>query len=159
VAFLHANLKPSPPFLSPPLHLSQGAKYHTSLSSCSLAYSTNRLFFNPLGLNSMSLSRAHPRILTSRWSRVYRRGFAGTARRSAEEVRIVEVGPRDGLQNEKNTIPLSTKIELIRRLAGTGIRTMEAGSFVAPNWVPQVSHLQVSGLSPPLLYRSRRIPI
>lgn len=56
----------------------------------------------------------------------------------------MEVGPRDGLQNEKNTIPLSTKIELIRRLAGTGIRTMEAGSFVAPKWVPQVSHFQVS---------------
>lgn len=73
-----------------------------------------------------------------------RRGFAGSARRSAEEVRIVEVGPRDGLQNEKNTIPLSTKIELIRRLAGTGIRTIEAGSFVAPKWVPQVSQFQVS---------------
>ncbi|MCJ1368218.1 hypothetical protein MMC16_007359 [Acarospora aff. strigata] len=88
----------------------------------------------------MSLSRSYPRILTLRWSRVYRRGFAGTARRPAEEVRIVEVGPRDGLQNEKNTISLSTKIELIRRLAGTGIRTMEAGSFVAPKWVPQMAN-------------------
>lgn len=62
----------------------------------------------------------------------------------------MEVGPRDGLQNEKNSIPLSTKIELIRRLAGTGIRTMEAGSFVAPKWVPQVSHSQLSGLPLPL---------
>ncbi len=92
-----------------------------------------------LAITTMSLSRSYPRILTTRWSRVCRRTFAGTARRSAEEVRIVEVGPRDGLQNEKNTISLETKLELIRRLAGTGIQTMEAGSFVAPHWVPQVS--------------------
>lgn len=86
----------------------------------------------------MSLSKSHPRILTARWSRVCRRGFAATATRKAEEVHIVEVGPRDGLQNEKTTVPLNTKLELIRRLAGTGIRNMEAGSFVAPKWVPQV---------------------
>lgn len=53
-------------------------------------------------------------------------------------VRLVEVGPRDGLQNEKKTIPLATKIELIERLARTGLSTIEAGSFVAPKWVPQV---------------------
>lgn len=53
-------------------------------------------------------------------------------------VRIVEVGPRDGLQNEKTTIPLATKIELIERLAQTGLTTIEAGSFVSPKWVPQV---------------------
>jgi hydroxymethylglutaryl-CoA lyase len=53
-------------------------------------------------------------------------------------VKIVEVGPRDGLQNEKKTIPLSTKIELIERLAKTGLKDIEAGSFVAPKWVPQV---------------------
>lgn len=50
----------------------------------------------------------------------------------------MEVGPRDGLQNEKNSVPLETKIELIRRLAQTGARNIEAGSFVAPKWVPQV---------------------
>lgn len=66
------------------------------------------------------------------------RTFATSPRRLAEEVRIVEVGPRDGLQNEKNTVPLKTKIELIQRLAKTGIRDIEAGSFVAPKWVPQV---------------------
>lgn len=55
-----------------------------------------------------------------------------------EEARIVEVGPRDGLQNEKKTIELDTKLELIRRLAQTGLRDIEAGSFVAPKWVPQV---------------------
>lgn len=55
-------------------------------------------------------------------------------------VKIVEVGPRDGLQNEKKTIPLATKIELIERLAKTGLTTIEAGSFVSPKWVPQVSY-------------------
>ncbi len=53
-------------------------------------------------------------------------------------IKIVEVGPRDGLQNEKKTIPLTTKIELISRLAKTGLTDIEAGSFVAPKWVPQV---------------------
>ncbi|KAF3765431.1 hypothetical protein M406DRAFT_97211 [Cryphonectria parasitica EP155] len=53
-------------------------------------------------------------------------------------VRIVEVGPRDGLQNEKTTIPLATKIELIERLAKTGLANIEAGSFVSPKWVPQM---------------------
>ncbi|CAN8104117.1 unnamed protein product [Discula destructiva] len=53
-------------------------------------------------------------------------------------VKIVEVGPRDGLQNEKTTISLATKIELIERLAKTGLMTIEAGSFVSPKWVPQM---------------------
>ena len=67
-----------------------------------------------------------------------RRQFSSTRTQCSEEVRIVEVGPRDGLQNEKATISLETKLELIRRLAGTGVRDIEAGSFVAPKWVPQV---------------------
>ena len=57
----------------------------------------------------------------------------------ADHVRIVEVGPRDGLQNEKSSIPLETKLELIRKLAQTGVTHMEAGSFVPAKWVPQVS--------------------
>ena len=72
-----------------------------------------------------------------------RRSLSTSTRRRAEEVRIVEVGPRDGLQNEKRSIPLKTKIELIRRLSRTGVRHMEAGSFVSPKWVPQVG-LQLS---------------
>lgn len=56
-------------------------------------------------------------------------------------VKLVEVGPRDGLQNEKKTIPLATKIELIERLAKTGLTTIEAGSFVSPKWVPQVGRI------------------
>ncbi|KAL7623813.1 hypothetical protein AAE478_005367 [Parahypoxylon ruwenzoriense] len=59
---------------------------------------------------------------------------------SNSKVKIVEVGPRDGLQNEKKSIPLSTKIELIERLAKTGVSFIEAGSFVSPKWVPQMDH-------------------
>ena len=54
-------------------------------------------------------------------------------------VRIVEVGPRDGLQNEKALIPTAAKIELIERLGAAGLQTIEAGSFVSPKWVPQMA--------------------
>ncbi len=54
-------------------------------------------------------------------------------------VRIVEVGPRDGLQNEKATIATADKIELIDRLSATGLRSIEATSFVSPKWVPQLA--------------------
>ncbi len=56
-----------------------------------------------------------------------------------ESVRMFEVGPRDGLQNEPAVIPTETKIELIDMLSGTGLRTIEVGSFVSPKWVPQMS--------------------
>jgi hydroxymethylglutaryl-CoA lyase len=56
-----------------------------------------------------------------------------------DSIRIVEVGPRDGLQNEKTIIPTATKIELIDRLSQTGLRTIEATSFVSPKWVPQLA--------------------
>ena len=54
-------------------------------------------------------------------------------------VRIVEVGPRDGLQNEKTAISTADKIALIDRLSATGLRTIEATSFVSPKWVPQLA--------------------
>ena len=54
-------------------------------------------------------------------------------------VRIVEVGPRDGLQNEKSIIPTAAKVELIDRLSATGLRCIEATSFVSPKWVPQLA--------------------
>lgn len=54
-------------------------------------------------------------------------------------MRIIEVGPRDGLQNEKSTIPLATKIELVERLARTGVPVIEAASFVSPKWTPQMA--------------------
>ncbi|PBJ84422.1 hydroxymethylglutaryl-CoA lyase [Lysobacteraceae bacterium NML93-0399] len=55
------------------------------------------------------------------------------------EVRIVEVGPRDGLQNEKAHVATADKIELIDRLSATGLRSIEATSFVSPKWVPQLA--------------------
>ncbi|QOY63678.1 hydroxymethylglutaryl-CoA lyase [Lysobacter sp. H21R4] len=54
-------------------------------------------------------------------------------------VRIVEVGPRDGLQNEKAIIATADKIALVDRLSATGLRSIEATSFVSPKWVPQLA--------------------
>jgi len=56
-----------------------------------------------------------------------------------DRITIVEVGPRDGLQNEKRPISVATKIELVDRLAETGLSFVEAGSFVSPKWVPQMA--------------------
>lgn len=61
-----------------------------------------------------------------------------SAATNSKFVKIVEVSPRDGLQNEKAIVPTQTKIELIRRLAETGVPVIEAGSFVSPKWVPQM---------------------
>jgi hydroxymethylglutaryl-CoA lyase len=58
---------------------------------------------------------------------------------SAERVTIVEVGPRDGLQDEKSLVPTPTKIELINRLSACGLPVVEATSFVSPRWVPQLA--------------------
>ncbi len=55
------------------------------------------------------------------------------------EVRIVEVGPRDGLQNEPQTVATEVKIELIDRLSATGLKAIEATAFVSPKWVPQMA--------------------
>ena len=55
-----------------------------------------------------------------------------------KKVKIVEVGPRDGLQNEAQVVPTEIKIELIERLADAGLRVIEATSFVSPKWVPQM---------------------
>ncbi|QEY14002.1 hydroxymethylglutaryl-CoA lyase [Cellvibrio sp. KY-YJ-3] len=55
------------------------------------------------------------------------------------QVRIVEVGPRDGLQNEKQTITTATKIQLIENLVAAGLTYIEAGSFVNSKWVPQMA--------------------
>jgi len=56
-----------------------------------------------------------------------------------QSVKIVEVGPRDGLQNEKQSIDASVKIELVNKLTDAGITYIEAGSFVNPKWVPQMA--------------------
>lgn len=59
-------------------------------------------------------------------------------------VKIVEVGPRDGLQNEKGNVPTSVKIQLIHKLVAAGLSVVEATSFVSPKWVPQVMYLNRS---------------
>lgn len=56
-----------------------------------------------------------------------------------KRVKIVEVGPRDGLQNEKQNVPTAVKLELIHRLSDTGLSVVEATSFVSPKWVPQMA--------------------
>ena len=67
-------------------------------------------------------------------------------------VRIVEVGPRDGLQNEPGEVPTAVKVELIERLADAGLPAVEATAFVSPKWVPQMAdHAEV-------LERLRRKP-
>ncbi len=67
-------------------------------------------------------------------------------------VKIVEVGPRDGLQNEKQTITADVKIELVNRLSDAGIPNIEAASFVSPKWVPQMA------TSSEVMQRIRRKP-
>ena len=56
-----------------------------------------------------------------------------------KKVKIVEVGPRDGLQNEKGEVPADVKIELVNRLTEAGFPNIEAASFVSPKWVPQMA--------------------
>ncbi|MDQ7761697.1 hydroxymethylglutaryl-CoA lyase [Xanthomonas sontii] len=77
----------------------------------------------------------------------------------SDRVRIVEVGPRDGLQNEKAWVATADKIELIARLGRTGLHSIEATSFVSPKWVPQLADAaevyagiaQVPGVDYPVL--------
>jgi hydroxymethylglutaryl-CoA lyase len=78
---------------------------------------------------------------------------------ASNHVQIVEVGPRDGLQNEKALLPAAIKIELIDRLSATGLKTIEATSFVSPKWIPQLADAaevftairKVDGVSYPVL--------
>ena len=56
-----------------------------------------------------------------------------------KQVEIIEVGPRDGLQNEKQILSVDLRVELIERLAKNGLKKIEAGSFVSPKWVPQMA--------------------
>jgi isopropylmalate/homocitrate/citramalate synthase len=60
-------------------------------------------------------------------------------KQSIDKVRIVEVGLRDGLQNETHIVPLNVKIELLKRLSYSGLKSIEVGSFVSPKWVPQMA--------------------
>ena len=68
------------------------------------------------------------------------------------QVKIVEVGPRDGLQNEKMLVPAEVKLRLIEQLAETGLKAIESGSFVSPKWVPQMANTAA------VLARMKRLP-
>jgi hydroxymethylglutaryl-CoA lyase len=56
-----------------------------------------------------------------------------------KHVKIVEVGPRDGLQNESTTVPAEIKVQLVEKLAAAGLSVIEVGAFVSPRWVPQMA--------------------
>ena len=77
-----------------------------------------------------------------------------------KKVRIVEVGPRDGLQNESGTVSTDTKLKFIDLLAQSGLRTIEATSFVSPKWVPQMSdHKEVMKQVKDLPYKNTSFPV
>jgi len=69
-----------------------------------------------------------------------------------KSVKLVEVGPRDGLQNEAATVPTDIKVQLIDRLSATGLTVIESGSFVSPKWVPQMAD------TAEILARIKRVP-
>lgn len=89
--------------------------------------------------------RLLPLFTSSRSSVAHRAGRSSLTRRAfataslESSVRLLEVGPRDGLQNIKTSVPTDVKVELIRRLASTGLMNIEATSFVSPKWVPQLA--------------------
>ncbi|HNE61352.1 MAG TPA: hydroxymethylglutaryl-CoA lyase [Ottowia sp.] len=65
------------------------------------------------------------------------------------QVRLIDVGPRDGLQNEKQPVPAAVKIELVQRLQAAGLREIEVTSYVSPKWVPQMAdnHQVMGGIA------------
>eukprot|EP00731_Ephydatia_muelleri_P010898 Em0005g1484a len=78
------------------------------------------------------------RSLRSIWQ-LHTKAASSPLPRLPRKVKIVEVGPRDGLQNEKSVVTTKVKIELINRLSKTGLPVVEAASFVSPKWVPQMA--------------------
>lgn len=108
-----------------------------------MSFHTSRA--RPASIPTLHLNSAIMSLLARRACQKLPRPAASTVRRrclstaASDHVRIVEVGPRDGLQNEKKSIPVNTKIDFVNRLATTGLRVVEAGSFVSPEWTPQVN--------------------
>ncbi|KAI8601797.1 hydroxymethylglutaryl-CoA lyase-like protein [Dissophora ornata] len=91
--------------------------------------------FRPVSTLALNLTRS---AFQQSIRRTLNTSSAPAASLSSKFVKIVEVGPRDGLQNEKAIIPAETKIEFINRLSDTGLSVVEATSFVSPKWVPQM---------------------
>ncbi|KAF7819140.1 hydroxymethylglutaryl-CoA lyase, mitochondrial-like isoform X1 [Senna tora] len=95
------------------------------------------------GLDAVSFSKTGKvtRYFTSdRNDKFTRKEFSSKLLKSIpDHVKIVEVGARDGLQNEKNIVPTAVKVELIKLLVSSGLPVVEATSFVSPKWVPQLA--------------------
>ncbi|KAI0768288.1 aldolase [Trametes elegans] len=87
----------------------------------------------------MSGGAARSLLRPGRTVRAARPRAYATAAGTRERIRIVEVGPRDGLQNESAVIPPEVKAELVNRLTKAGMDIIESGSFVSPKWVPQMA--------------------
>ena len=87
--------------------------------------------------------------------------FRSTTASHEPDVRILEVGPRDGLQNIKAKVDTPVKIELIQRLAGAGLKAIEATSFVSPKWIPQLADSQevMEAVLPLAKQKSIRLPV
>ncbi|MFN3495579.1 MAG: hydroxymethylglutaryl-CoA lyase, partial [Hydrogenophaga sp.] len=68
--------------------------------------------------------------------------------KTPSRVKLIDVGPRDGLQNEKQPVPAAVKIELVHRLQAAGLKEIEVTSYVSPKWVPQMAdnHEVMSGV-------------
>ncbi|XP_026141550.1 hydroxymethylglutaryl-CoA lyase, mitochondrial-like isoform X1 [Carassius auratus] len=94
-----------------------------------------------VGPGSFASARVHRPALCSAAAAIIRSVSVSATQSSSlpERVKIVEVGPRDGLQNEKTVVPTEVKIRLIDMLSEAGLPVIEATSFVSPKWVPQMS--------------------
>nr|XP_043609749.1 hydroxymethylglutaryl-CoA lyase, mitochondrial-like [Erigeron canadensis] len=95
---------------------------------------------------SSAFGTLHPHIYksTRNYSTVYTGGIGPSSQHKLlgnvpQYVKIVEVGPRDGLQNEKDIVPTAVKVQLIKMLVDSGLQVVEATSFVSPKWVPQLA--------------------
>nr|XP_023657837.1 hydroxymethylglutaryl-CoA lyase, mitochondrial-like isoform X1 [Paramormyrops kingsleyae] len=101
-------------------------------------------FANSASAQSVSAHGVHIRAADARSMSSFPKATSSqvsvpTGKSLPEQVKIVEVGPRDGLQNEKTVVPTEVKIELINMLSEAGLPVIEATSFVSPKWVPQMA--------------------
>ena len=77
---------------------------------------------------------------------------------NTKELCFVEVGPRDGLQNEKTLLPLKDKVEFVKRLAFSGLKRIEIGSFVSPHLIPQMKETEKLALQIQNLQKKKKLP-
>lgn len=126
--------------------MTNGVSRRTNLSSRGLGVASNSSGAKGIRLEAevsiLSSSSDSPRFSTSS-IRGYKSNMGAPSSTKVpglpSYVKIVEVGPRDGLQNEKEIVPTSVKVQLIQRLVAAGLPVVEATSFVSPKWVPQLA--------------------